>query len=64
MSCGSCSLRALRQLHFGTVRDGVNLARLGIPAVALVTEDFGPKGTLWLSHWECQTYPGCSCPIH
>jgi len=26
------------------VRDGVNLARLGIPAVALVTEDFWPQG--------------------
>jgi len=26
------------------VRDGINLARLGIPAVALVTEDFWPQG--------------------
>jgi hypothetical protein len=26
------------------VRDGVNLARLGIPSVALVTEDFWPQG--------------------
>ena len=26
------------------MRDGVNLARLGIPAVALVTEDFLPQG--------------------
>ena len=26
------------------MRDGVNLARLGIPAVALVTEDFWPQG--------------------
>jgi hypothetical protein len=26
------------------VRDGVNVAHLGIPAVALVTEDFWPQG--------------------
>ena len=26
------------------MRDGVNLARLGIPAVALITEDFWPQG--------------------
>jgi hypothetical protein len=26
------------------VRDGVNLAKLGIPAVALVTEEFWPQG--------------------
>ena len=26
------------------MRDGVNLARVGIPAVALVTEDFWPQG--------------------
>ena len=26
------------------MRDGVNLARLGIPAVALVTQDFWPQG--------------------
>ena len=26
------------------MRDGVSLARLGIPAVALVTEDFWPQG--------------------
>jgi hypothetical protein len=26
------------------VRDGINMARLGIPAVALVTEDFWPQG--------------------
>ena len=26
------------------MRDGVNLARLGLPAVALVTEDFWPQG--------------------
>jgi len=26
------------------VRDGINLARLGLPAVALVTEDFWPQG--------------------
>ncbi len=26
------------------MRDGVKLARLGIPAVALVTEDFWPQG--------------------
>jgi len=26
------------------VRDGVSIARLGIPAVALVTEDFWPQG--------------------
>jgi hypothetical protein len=26
------------------VRDGINIARLGIPAVALVTEDFWPQG--------------------
>jgi hypothetical protein len=26
------------------VRDGINLARLGIPVVALVTEDFWPQG--------------------
>ena len=26
------------------MRDGINLARLGIPAVALVTEDFWPQG--------------------
>jgi len=26
------------------VRDGINLARLGIPAVALVTEEFWPQG--------------------
>ena len=26
------------------MRDGVNLARLGVPAVALVTEDFWPQG--------------------
>ena len=26
------------------MRDGVNLARLGIPAVAIVTEDFWPQG--------------------
>lgn len=26
------------------MRDGVNLARLGIPAVALVTEEFWPQG--------------------
>jgi hypothetical protein len=26
------------------VRDGINIARLGVPAVALVTEDFWPQG--------------------
>jgi len=26
------------------VRDGINIARLGIPSVALVTEDFWPQG--------------------
>ncbi len=26
------------------MRDGVSIARLGIPAVALVTEDFWPQG--------------------
>jgi len=26
------------------VRDGINLARRGLPAVALVTEDFWPQG--------------------
>ena len=26
------------------MRDGTNLARLGIPAVALVTEEFWPQG--------------------
>ena len=26
------------------MRDGINLARLGIPTVALVTEDFWPQG--------------------
>jgi hypothetical protein len=26
------------------VRDGINIARLGIPAVALVTEEFWPQG--------------------
>ncbi|HEY5678666.1 MAG TPA: hypothetical protein VIS55_01220 [Pseudomonadales bacterium] len=26
------------------MRDGINMARLGIPAVALVTEDFWPQG--------------------
>jgi hypothetical protein len=26
------------------VRDGVSIAKLGIPAVALVTEDFWPQG--------------------
>ena len=26
------------------MRDGINLARLGMPAVALVTEDFWPQG--------------------
>ena len=26
------------------MRDGINIARLGIPAVALVTEDFWPQG--------------------
>jgi hypothetical protein len=26
------------------VRDGVNLAKLGLPAVALVTEEFWPQG--------------------
>lgn len=26
------------------MRDGINLARLGVPAVALVTEDFWPQG--------------------
>ena len=26
------------------MRDGVNIARLGIPAVALVTEEFWPQG--------------------
>ena len=26
------------------MRDGIELARLGIPAVALVTEDFWPQG--------------------
>jgi hypothetical protein len=26
------------------VRDGINLAKLGVPAVALVTEEFWPQG--------------------
>jgi hypothetical protein len=26
------------------VRDGVNIAKMGIPAVALVTEEFWPQG--------------------
>jgi len=26
------------------VRDGINLAKMGIPAVALVTEEFWPQG--------------------
>ncbi len=26
------------------MRDGVNLAKLGVPAVALVTEEFWPQG--------------------
>jgi len=26
------------------VRDGISIARLGIPSVALVTEDFWPQG--------------------
>jgi hypothetical protein len=26
------------------VRDGINIARLGVPAVALVTEEFWPQG--------------------
>ena len=26
------------------MRDGINLARLGVPAVALVTEEFWPQG--------------------
>tara|TARA_B100000959_G_C14761277_1_gene533449 strand:- start:260 stop:478 length:219 start_codon:yes stop_codon:yes gene_type:complete len=26
------------------VRDGINIAKLGIPAIALVTEDFWPQG--------------------
>jgi hypothetical protein len=26
------------------VRDGINIARLGLPSVALVTEDFWPQG--------------------
>ena len=26
------------------MRDGVNIARLGLPAVALVTEEFWPQG--------------------
>jgi hypothetical protein len=26
------------------VRDGINIARLGIPSVSLVTEDFWPQG--------------------
>ena len=26
------------------MRDGINLAKLGVPAVALITEDFWPQG--------------------
>jgi len=26
------------------VRDGINFARLGVPAVALITEEFWPQG--------------------
>ncbi|NND53484.1 MAG: hypothetical protein HKN56_00750 [Gammaproteobacteria bacterium] len=26
------------------MRDGINIARLGLPSVALVTEDFWPQG--------------------
>ena len=26
------------------MRDGINIAKLGIPAIALVTEDFWPQG--------------------
>ena len=37
---------AIRQLHLGTVRDGIQLALRNIPTVALVTEPFWQQGDL------------------
>ena len=46
---GQCQVAIAAYGHWGsctsgTVRDGINIAKLGIPSVALVTEDFWPQG--------------------
>jgi hypothetical protein len=44
------------------VRDGINLARLGIPSVALVTEKFWPQGEFVAQSLGMPTAPKVQLP--
>ena len=44
------------------MRDGISIARLGIPAVALVTEDFWPQGDFVAQSLGMPTAPRVKLP--
>ena len=44
------------------MRDGINIARLGIPCVALVTEDFWPQGDFVAQSVGMPTVPRVKLP--
>ena len=44
------------------MRDGINTARLGIPAVALVTEDFWPQGNFVAEALGMPSFPRVQLP--
>lgn len=44
------------------MRDGVNLARMGVPAVALVTEEFWPQGDFVAAAAAMPTIPRLQLP--
>ena len=44
------------------MRDGINIARLGIPSVALVTEDFWPQGDFVAQSLGMPTAPRVQLP--
>ena len=44
------------------MRDGINLARLGVPAIALVTEEFWPQGEFVAHSLGMETAPKVRLP--
>ena len=44
------------------MRDGISIARLGVPAVALVTEDFWPQGDFVAQSLGMPTAPRVQLP--
>ena len=44
------------------MRDGINIAKLGVPSVALVTEDFWPQGNFVATSLGMPTVPRVQLP--